>query len=411
MKISVSVGRPVQLVCALCISASALAPASAQTAADRSPAAPAAGTAAPSAATANPGPAAVAAAPVLTDAQRRAGDAAWEALQTSVRAAGAVKVTQVGGPVAASRTEAAKMKSERLARAKKLREVAQRAKEFRAQHPTHPQLGGARKLEVISDLEGILPADRVHRQAAEANARVFRTDAAQPLTDRMEVADLVERRAIREKVPGHDWTKNPVLAETMLDRMKSEFGDRPEIWARYLNLAENTYCDAGRDVAYRIVQSPVAAEATKAAARRILERYSLVRKPLDFAVTPTQGRPTTLAQLAGKTTVVVLWDGTKLPGGPPGLGDFQKNPRPNTTWIYISVGELGPKPKGKAGPPLPPGFVAVESANRGGPAARLLQPTHLPFALVLDEQKRLSGYGRVDEIPALIAGIGRKELR
>jgi len=35
----------------------------------------------------------------------------------------------------------------------------------------------------------------------------------------------------------------------------------------------------------------------------------------------------------------------------------------------------------------------------------------LPYVFVLDEQKRLSGYGRVDEIPALIAGIGRKELR
>ncbi len=56
MKISVSVGRPVQLVCALYFAAGALAPASAQTAADRSPATPV-----------------VAAAPVLTEAQRRAG--------------------------------------------------------------------------------------------------------------------------------------------------------------------------------------------------------------------------------------------------------------------------------------------------------------------------------------------------
>ena len=50
----------------------------------------------------------MAAAPVLTDAQRRAGDAAWEALQTSVRAAGAVKATKITGPVAATKAEADK---------------------------------------------------------------------------------------------------------------------------------------------------------------------------------------------------------------------------------------------------------------------------------------------------------------
>ncbi len=394
MKISVSFPRRVQLVSAMCLAASAAAPAVGQT----------------SATTSSTTSAAVASVPALTEAQRRAGDAAWDTVQSSVRAAGAVKVTKITGPVAATKAEADTAKAERAARAKKLREVAQGAKAFQAQHPQHPQLGAARKLEVLADLEGILPTDRAHRLAAEAKAQAFRTDTARPLTDRMEVADAMERRAIQLKLPGHAWTKNPVLAETMLDGMKAEFGDRPEIWARYLNLAENTYCDAGRDVAYRIVQSPVAAEATKAAARRILERYALVRKPLDFAVTPTQGRATTLAQLAGKTTVIVLWDGTKVPGGPPGLAEFQKNPRPDTQWVYISVGEIGTNPKGRSDAKYPPGVIAVESANRKGPAMARLQPARLPYAFVLDEQKRLSGYGRVEEIPDLIAGIGRRAM-
>jgi len=220
----------------------------------------------------------------------------------------------------------------------------------------------------------------------------------------------MESRDIARKLPGHPWFTNPVLAETMLDRLLVEFGQQPEIWASFLALAENTYCDAGHDTAYRILQSPYAPAPTKAAARRILERYTLVRNPLDFPLAPTQGKPTTLAELAGKTTVVCLWDGTKHPEGPPGLHAYKKNPLPNTKWVYISVGALDPPKKGRNSNAAPPGTTCVEPLGRGGPVASKLKVTQLPYVFVLDEKKQLSGYGRIDEIPALLAGIGRPAL-
>jgi hypothetical protein len=39
-----------------------------------------------------------------------------------------------------------------------------------------------------------------------------------------------------------------------------------------------------------------------------------------------------------------------------------------------------------------------------------LRVRQLPYAFVLDEAKQLSGYGRIHEIPALLAGIGRPAL-
>ena len=344
-----------------------------------------------------------------TAQQPTAGDQAWDAVKASSRAAAEAKVTKVG-IVAPNKEVAATAKAEREARAQKFRAAAQSAKDFHTQHPTHAKAAEARRVEVLSALEGITPTDKVQERAALATASAFRTNRANPISDRFQVAHAMESREIAKKLPGRPWFTNPVRAEMMLDRLRAEFGERPEVWGGYLALAENTYCDAGRDVAYRIVQSSHASEPTKAAARRILERYTLVRKPLDFPLAPTQGRSTTLAELAGKTTVVCLWDGAKHPEGPPGLHDYKKNSSPNTKWVYISVGALGTPQNGRKANAAPPGVTCVEPLGWRSPVTAKLQVTQLPCVFVLDEKKQLSGYGRIDEIPALMAGIGRPVL-
>ncbi len=337
-------------------------------------------------------------------------DQAWSAVTILGQSAADFKVTKIKGMVAASRAESIKGRNEREARALKFRAVAQNAREFHTRYPTHPKMAEARKLEALASLDGITPTDKIYERAALATATAFRANPAHPMADRIQVAHAMESVTIARKTLGRPWFANPVLAETMLDRLHAEFGEQPEIWGNFLALAQNTYCDAGNDVAHRIVQSPYAPEPTKAAARRILERHALVRRPLDLPLNPTRGRPTTLAQLAGKTTVVCVWDGTRYPEGPPGLHDFTKNPLPNTKWVYISLGQLGVLPKGKKPTAAPPGTTCVEALGSSGPLAAKLQISQLPYVFVLDDQQRLSGYGRIDEIPALLAGIGRPAL-
>lgn len=344
-----------------------------------------------------------------SNARPSAADQAWTHLNTLSRAAGESKVTKIG-IVAANRDEANKVKAEREQRAQKFRATAQSAKDFYTQNPTHPKAIEARKLEALAGLEGITPTDKTHQRAALATATAFRTNKAYSVADRFAVAHAMESREIARKLPGHPWFTNPVLAEAMLDRLHLEFGNQPEIWGSFLSLAQNTYCDAGRDVAHRVVQSPHAPEHTKAAARKLLERYALVRKPLDFPLSPTQGKPTTLVELAGKTTVVCLWDGLKHPEGPPGLHNFKKNPSPNTTWVYVSVGSPAALQKGGRSNAAPPGTTCIEPLGWKSPVMAKLKVTQLPYVFVLDEKKQLSGYGRIDEIPALIAGIGRRAL-
>ena len=337
-------------------------------------------------------------------------DQAWLALRAQHQAAANSRITRLKGVVPASPAEAAALKNERSARAQKFRATALAAKDFGSRFPQHTRSPEARKLEALAGLEGILPTDKAHERTALASASAYRTNPANPLADRFAVAHAMESRELRKKTLGRPWFTNPVLAETMLDRLRREFGEQPVVWASYLALARNTYCDAGRDVAYRVVQSPYAPEPTKVAARRILERYTLVRQPLDLPLTSSQGLPTTLSRLVGKTTVICFWDGTRHPEGPPGLHDYKKNPFPNTSWVYVSVGALGSMPAGKSRASAPPGTTCVETLGWRSPVVSQLRISELPYAFVLDEQKRLSGFGRIDEIPALLAGIGRPVL-
>ncbi len=345
-----------------------------------------------------------------SSAGNQAADQAWAALDAQRSIAAGAKVTKIKGPVAASRDEAIKVKQERVARAQSFRATAQAAKEFHTHYPQHPKAAEARRVEALAAIEAITPHDKAYERTALAAAAAYRADPILPIADRIQVAHAMECVSLKRKLPGSPWFTNPVLAEQMIDRLHAEFGEQPAIWGQYLALAQNTYCDAGKDVAHRIVQSPYAPDFTKVAARRILERYALVRRPIDFALTPTTGRPTTLAQLAGKTTVVCLWDGSRYPEGPPGLQEHKKNPRPNTKWVYISLGQLGALPKGRRAALAPLGTTCVEVLGWNSPIAAMLRIDRLPCVYVLDDQTRLSGFGRIDELSSLLAGIGRPAL-
>ncbi len=335
-------------------------------------------------------------------------DAAWFNVSALSRAAASSKVSPAH-LVAPNPAAAAAEKIEREQRAQKFRAVAQGAKAFYIQNPAHPRANEARKLEALAALEGITPTDRAYALAATATAAAFRTNPGNPAADRFEVAHALERRDVARKIPGRPWYSHPALGGWMLDRLHGEFGDLPEVWGGYLALAENTECDHGRDFAARIVQS-TAPGPTKASARRLLDRYALVRTPINFPLSTVQGRASSLSQLAGKVTVVCLWDGSRFPNGPSGLQEYAKNPAPDTRWVYLSVGTLGALPKGAKSAVAPPGTTCVEPLGWSSPLITTLHVSQLPYVFVFDEKRQLSGYGHFDEIPALIKGIGRPIL-
>lgn len=303
------------------------------------------------------------------------------------------------------------------------RQAAAAAKDFYTRFPTHAQAPAARKLEALAALGGIADNDTAHETAALKTAGDFRGNKANPVADRYDVAHAVERHLVGRKLGGKSWLSAPFEAEGLADRLRAEFGHFPGVYANYLTVAQQTQCDHGRDVARRILQMPAPAH-VKSAAQRVFDRANLMRKPLDFPLTTTEGRATRLAALAsgatGARTVVVFWDGVRMPAGPPGLYAHQKNAPAKTNWVYVSLGAWTPPPKAasaaakaKAGPPAikasaaPPGTYCVEPLGMRSAVAQQLKISSLPFVCVLDDKKHLNAFGRVDEIPALLAGINR----
>jgi len=362
-----------------------------------------------------------------------AGDTAWAAVAALQKS-----MVSPSGAVTAAPTLPTPAQSQARVqlRAQSSRQTAGAAKDFHTRFPTHAQAPAARKLEALSGIAGITADDKPNETAALKVAGDFRTNRTNPISDRYEVAHSVERHVVGRKLGGKSWLSAPAESEPMADRLREEFGNLPEVYGNYLAVARNTNCDHSKEIAQRILRMPAPAS-VKADAQRVLDRARLMRKPLDFPLTPTTGAPTRLATLAGGTagvhTVVVFWDGTRSPSGPPGLHDFKRTPPPNTKWIYVSLGAWTPvsatqgapavvaapgdaaNGKAKGGPPIsiakasaaPPGTYCVEPLGLRSPVALQMNISSLPFVCVLDDKKNLNAFGRVDEIPALLAGINR----
>jgi hypothetical protein len=245
-------------------------------------------------------------------------------------------------------------------------------------------------------------------------ARDYRSNKVNSIENRFEVAHAMERFQIVRRTGETNWLKSHYEGEKMADNLRVEFGHLPQVYGNYLSVAQNANCDQGRDMARRILQMPAPAE-TKAAAQRIFDRSSLIGKQLELGLTTVDGKATKLSTLAnGKRTVVVLWAGDRSPSGPPGLSKLTKAAAADTNWVYISLGAWTPPDPAAKGQKLavraysaPPGTYCVEKAGLKSLVFESLKITQLPYAFVVDEKKYLSSYGRVDEIPALLAGINR----
>lgn len=334
----------------------------------------------------------------------------WDNVARLRREAGRSARPRPADPVPADRAEADRRRREQEEGARRSREVARTARDFAARHGAHPRATEAAKVAILADLEGILPRDSRHAADARSAAEAFRRNPRHPAAARTEVALALEQREIRRRTLGRPWHAQPVLAEGMLDRLRGEFGDRPELWHAGLALAEGAACDAGREAAQRVHQAPGAAPALRAAARQVLERHALIRQPLALTLTPAGGRPTPLDRLAPAQTVLCFYDAERQPLGPPGLHALAERPPARVGWIYVALGRPAPIPKGARARPRPEGVLCVDPAGWRSPVVSALRLNQLPYAFVLDERQRVSGYGRLSEIPALLAGIGRPIL-
>lgn len=308
-------------------------------------------------------------------------------------------------PSAASVTPQSKTaeqkKTEVLARANSFRAVAQAAKEFHAQYPSHANAHAARKLEALAGIEGIVADDKTHEAAALKTADDYRKNKTIFAADRFEVAHAVERLHLVRANGGKPWHARPNESEAMTDRLRKEFGDSPHVQGGYLAIAEGADCENSGEIAAKVLQMRPTPEA-RYQAQRIFDRWKLIGQKLDLPLTATDGRAFRLGQVAGPRTVVYVWEGGRDPKGPIGLKGPAKAAPPGTQWVYLSLGAFTPVAADAKARGTPAGIYCVEPLGMRSPIAEQFKISSLPWVCVLDATGTVVGFGKPSELPALL---------
>lgn len=263
------------------------------------------------------------------------------------------------------------------------------ARAFYNLYPTHPHAAAARKLEAIAALRGA-PSDAAGKARALGVARAYRQDRNQPATDRFQVALLMERVSAAVS-PGRSAAHRSSQAtrdqERLVDSLRTEFGDLPDVYALYADLIADAEPTESARLARKVLALP-ATDAAKAAANSALARQRLIGRSLAIDLRTTGGQAIRLSTPPGKPTVIYFSDpketffrderGTKMP----------------TRWIHVALGA----PAGTARS-APPGLndSVLHCVEPAGLAARICQVLHVreyPFTVVLDAQGKVRDYGR-----------------
>jgi hypothetical protein len=329
-----------------------------------------------------------------------AADEDWRALQAALTPSG----TPTGGPATPAQREAG-----RLAHADRLARAAQHARDFHLRHPDHPQAALARKLEVTSLLESVRLGRTALESAAIDRARAFRHDPTHQREHRFEVALAADRLAFQRRLGPAAVRERPVEHEQLAHALYREFGPIPEVFGLYAGLVASVDTESANRLATRILElrpPPFA----RHAAENITARYGLIGRPLSLRLTTLAGQrmelPATPAVDA--PTVLYVWTPTAAASGPfAALRPLKGKLPANVRWIYLGLGATTAQ-AGAATARTPfAGVHCVEADGLAGVTARRLKADRTTRVFVLNRQGVLIGFGRPDELPALLAAATR----
>ncbi|MES2693283.1 MAG: hypothetical protein V4773_07400 [Verrucomicrobiota bacterium] len=286
-------------------------------------------------------------------------------------------------------------------KAEAARVVAAAAKKFYTDHPSHVSAGEARKLEAVHGLLGVTEADKAQEQAALQTARQYRSDKTNPVEARFEVALLLERTEARASLSSKVNGNNPRQLEIIADKLKTEFGNIPEVFNFYVSVARGADMASSHTLATKVLQMPVTRDA-KIEAQSILDRQALVNKPLGWKLAELDKKdPVELAKLpAGPTLIYVSIfhpEGTNFSA----LQQQKRNIPANYKVIYLTLGATEEQIRATKNKAPTPGAHCFEARGAVGPTAEQFYVRQTPYVYVLNRTGALAGFGPLSELPNL----------
>jgi hypothetical protein len=282
-------------------------------------------------------------------------------------------------------------------------QASQSAKDFYTTYPTDVNAPAAKKIEVVTALQGVPGNDQVKGQSAQQLAQNYRTDKNNPVSDRFEVAVLAERQKLSSKSGGKLFVDSPKDLESMTESLHKEFGDIDEVFRFYASVARSADMDTANRVAGELLQWSAAPAETKAEAQSIRDRQNLVGQVLNAQWPTMDGKTFDLSQQTGKITIVYVWSTAGDPQGMGGLLSLKKTMPANAQMVYLALGGAADQLQAlKDSAPIS-GTFCFEAINAASPARDVLRVRHTPFVFVLNKTGKLSGFGPVSELSNLVS--------
>jgi hypothetical protein len=279
--------------------------------------------------------------------------------------------------------------------------LAQHAKAFYTDHSGDPRAVDAKKLEVMSRLQAIQLGAPDADGAGMALAHTYRSNSSNSTSDRLDVA--LAMQAIAANHAGNGLTG--AALESATDALRSEFGDAPEIYSLYLNIVRTADSATALRVAQKL-QSLPAPGPMKAEAAKVLGRAALIGTSIDLTK-QIPGLHSADLRNSGGVTVIYLWNASS------GYSDLdllasQKSVVPDTAhFVYVGLGSTPGAASAASSHAAFKGAHFFDGKSLDSDVAAILNVEQLPYVFVLKADGTLSGYGRAQDISALVAAANR----
>lgn len=333
---------------------------------------------------------------VVAQPTERSADDDWRGLQTLLG--------RVDLPLPALLRTPAARTTARTQRLDRLRQAADQARDFQRRHPDHAFAGRAHKLEAMARLDHArLEGKPAGTTDALAFATAFRADRSRLREHRFEVALAAER--LRRGGAGGTRADEDLAAS-----MLREFGPIPEVHGLFAGLAARAEMATANRLATQLLELRPP-PALRAAAEAITTRHGLVGRPFGLRLTRIDASIFELlrATPAAAPTVLYVWTPGRSPGAPSfgALSALRRRLPAAVNWVYLGLGAT--RNETRAAAAAAP-FAGTHCQDEGGPqsaVAQRLRVTTSPTVFVIDRHGVLTGFGRVDELPALLAAAAR----
>lgn len=291
------------------------------------------------------------------------------------------------------------------------RSAAVAAKDFYTQNPDHPKAREARKLEAIAAVRGITKDDETYVQSAMAIARQYRGDTTQSVSDRFQVALTMERAEMaRRAQAGAAIGRNKYDVRQLALIMRSEFGDQPELYTYFMEVANTLDAAVAQELATSTLKAPLAPASAKDRARVMVDRAALIGRPITLNLPGFAGAGgVSLSQSTGQVTLLIAWS----PADPESiakLGHFKTILPADSRVVYLGLGGSEGQIK-KAESIIPvPGIhchATVGASSRAAMEALKLKYAPLPRIYIINAKGTLVAEGKIDDLPVLIGRVAK----